>query len=74
MLLHFERLSQAHVNWARTCSCESILEASCGVLSQTLVKMQQMEPRERQRYKLADNYNAPTQPTLIPRCVKRVYG
>ena len=53
---------------------QSILETSCGVLSQTRIKIERMEPRERAKFKLDDDYNAPEQPTLIPRCVKRVYG
>ncbi|KAI6192747.1 hypothetical protein M3Y94_01321600 [Aphelenchoides besseyi] len=54
--------------------CESILETSLGVLTQTQAKMDALEERERRQFKLDEDYNCPTQPTLIPRCVKRIYG
>jgi histone deacetylase complex regulatory component SIN3 len=54
--------------------CESILETSCGILSQILVKINALDVRERKKFKIDETYNCPTQPTLIPRCVKRVYG
>ncbi|KAI6182361.1 HDAC-interact domain-containing protein [Aphelenchoides bicaudatus] len=54
--------------------CESILESSCGVLSQTQAKINAIDARDRRKFKLDDTYNCPNQPTLIPRCVKRVYG
>ncbi|CAD5209235.1 unnamed protein product [Bursaphelenchus xylophilus] len=54
--------------------CESILQASCGILSVIQSKIAVMEPRERKRFKLDQNYGCDKTPTLIPRCIKRVYG
>ncbi|CAD5206442.1 unnamed protein product [Bursaphelenchus okinawaensis] len=54
--------------------CESILQASCGILSIIQSKIAVMEPRERKRFKLDQNYGCDKTPTLIPRCIKRVYG
>lgn len=54
--------------------CESILETSCGILSQTLAKINALNAIERKKFKLDETYNCANQPTLIPRCIKRVYG
>lgn len=54
--------------------CESIIETSCGILSQMLTKINALDMRERKKFKIDDTYGCPNQPTLIPRCVKRVYG